>query len=80
MTRLAAGPGALSSCLGIMTKQTGMNLCAPKAQIWVEDHGHVIKSGNVLKSPRVGVGYAEECAAWPWRFRVADSPWTSPAK
>lgn len=78
--RLTAGPGALTQALGISTQHSGLSLLDPNSLIWLEDRGEVVLETNIIASPRVGVGYAGDCAHWPWRFRVAYSQWTSPAK
>lgn len=78
--KLTAGPGALTEALGIRTVHTGLNLIAPSSPIWLEDRGEVVLEENIVASPRVGVAYAKECADWPWRFRIKNSAWTSPAK
>lgn len=78
--RLTAGPGALTEALGIRTAHTGLSLLDPTGPIWLEDRGEVVLDENIVASPRVGVAYAGECADWPWRFRIKDSPWASPAK
>lgn len=78
--RLTAGPGALTQALGISTQHSGLSLLDTNSLIWLEDRGEVVLETNIIASPRVGVGYAGDCAHWPWRFRVADSQWTSPAK
>lgn len=77
--KLTAGPGALTQALGIHTSQTGLSLLDPTGPIWLEDRGEVVLEENIIASPRVGVAYAKECAAWPWRFRIKGSAWTSPA-
>lgn len=77
--RLTAGPGALTEALGIRTAHTGLGLLEPTGPIWLEDRGEVVLEENIVASPRVGVAYAKECADWPWRFRIKDSRWTSPA-
>ena len=77
---LTAGPGTLSMALGINKEHTGISLLNKKSPIWIEDRGIIISEKNIIASPRVGVGYAEECALWNWRFRVKDSKWTSKAK
>ena len=79
-SNLTAGPGILSKALGISTQHTGLSLLSAKSNIWIEDHGIDIAADEIIASPRVGVAYAEECALWPWRFRMKDSKWTSPAK
>ncbi|HHM20896.1 MAG TPA: DNA-3-methyladenine glycosylase [Bacteroidetes bacterium] len=75
--RLTAGPGVLSQALGITTRWTGTDLTAPNSPIRIEDRGERVAPENIIASPRVGVDYAEECAAWPWRFRIKESAWTS---
>lgn len=75
---LTAGPGAASAALGIKTDHSGHLLM--DTPIWIEDRGIEIKAQNIIASARVGVGYAGEDALLPYRFRIADSKWTSPAK
>jgi DNA-3-methyladenine glycosylase len=76
---LTAGPGVLSQALGITPALSGELVTGP--EIWFEDHGETIAADNVVASARVGLAYAgEEAAGLPWRFRVRDSKWTSPAK
>ena len=78
--RLTAGPGTLTKALGITTQYTGTSLVDNKSPLWIEDRGMNFAAEDIVASPRVGVDYAEECAAWPWRFRVNNSRWTSRAK
>jgi DNA-3-methyladenine glycosylase len=76
---LTAGPGVLSQALGLTPALNGELVTGP--QIWFEDAGETIADENVLASSRVGLEYAgAEAVALPWRFRVKDSKWTSPAK
>ncbi len=75
--RLTAGPGTLSQALGITTQLTGIDMTATDSPIWIEDRGKPISPKNIIASPRVGIGFAEECIDWPWRFRVRGSAWTS---
>jgi len=76
--RLTAGPGSLSKALGISTQHYGSLLINPP--IWIEDRGVGIPESSIIASPRVGVDYAEEDAALPWRFRMKGNRWCSPAK
>jgi DNA-3-methyladenine glycosylase len=76
--RLCAGPGALSQALGIQMVHTGLDLTGET--IYLEDRGEAYAKSEVIRSPRVGVGYAKEDALLPYRFRVIGNPWTSPAK
>jgi len=73
--KLTAGPGALSQAMGIHTKHSGLWLLDNK--IWIEDAG--IKVSELICSPRVGVGYAQEDALLPYRFRIKNSKWVSKA-
>jgi DNA-3-methyladenine glycosylase len=76
---LTAGPGVLSQALGLTPALTGELVTGP--HIWFEDAGEVVADEQVLASSRVGLEYAgAEAVALPWRFRLKDSKWTSPAK
>lgn len=72
------GPGSLSKSLGIHYGLSGTSL--QDDCIWIEDRGIVVPKNQIIASPRVGVGYAKEDALLPYRFRIKDNPWTSPAK
>lgn len=72
--RMGIGPGALSQALGLRTSFTGQNLLSPNSPIWVEDWHDEISEHDVAAGPRIGVDYAGECAAWPWRFWLKNSP------
>ncbi len=78
--KLCAGPGTLSQAMGIFTAHSGLSLTNPASPIWIEDRGIEISQDDILSSPRIGVDYAEDCANWPWRFRIKHSPYTSKAK
>lgn len=78
--QLTAGPGVMSKALGITKEHTGMDMTLPDSKIWVEDRNLYVDPANIIESPRVGVAYAEECANWNWRFRIAGNQWTSKAK
>ena len=76
--KLTAGPGVLTKALGITTSHYGTPLTGDL--IWLEDRREAIREEHILASPRVGVAYAGADALHPWRFRLHNSPWTSPAK
>jgi DNA-3-methyladenine glycosylase len=76
--KLTAGPGSLTKALGITTLHDTVDLCGEK--IWIEDRNIQIKASNIVPGPRVGVAYAQEHAQLPWRFKIKDNPWVSPAK
>ncbi len=76
---LTAGPGVLSQALALTPALSGELVTGP--HIWFEDHGEAIANENITASSRVGLEYAgDEAVALPWRFRLKDSKWTSPAK
>ncbi|MDU0369418.1 DNA-3-methyladenine glycosylase [Hymenobacter endophyticus] len=75
---LTSGPGLLTQALGISTAHYGLDLTGPT--IWLEDHHEPVAEADILASPRVGIDYAGEDAALPWRFRIRGSKWTSPAR
>ncbi len=61
---LMAGPGSVSQALGISTRLTGASLQSDR--IWIEDAG--IEPSDITTGPRVGVDYAGDDAARPYRF------------
>jgi len=76
---LTAGPGVLSQALGLTPALNGELVTGP--HIWFEDAGEILNDEQVVASSRVGLEYAgAEAVALPWRFRLKDSKWTSPAK
>jgi len=74
---LLAGPGSLAQGLGITTELTGTTLI--DGPIWIEDHGISIDEASVMVGPRVGVDYAGEDAALPYRFRITNVGKTTPS-
>lgn len=75
---LTAGPGLLTQALAISTKHSGLSLL--ENFIWVEDRGMGFSNQQIICSPRVGVGYAEEDALLKRRYRLKNNPWSSTAK
>ena len=63
---LLAGPGSLAQALGIRTEFSGTSLVG--AQIWIEDHDILFDEQSITVGPRIGVDYAAEDAARPYRF------------
>lgn len=75
---LTAGPGAMSSALGIHTKHTGNNLA--EGEIVIEDRGIIVQKKDIISGTRVGVAYAAEDAYLPYRFWIKDNPYVSKGK
>jgi len=73
---LTNGPGKLAKALGITTDFDGEDLCSSSVMQLSLSKSNIEKR-NIIKSPRVGIAYAKECAHWPWRMRIKDNPWTS---
>src|SRR6185295_5506458 len=64
---LTGGPGALTKALGINLQHNGLDLTTSK-EIWIEDRGVKITKNKIIASTRVGVEYAGEHAALPYRL------------
>lgn len=75
---LLVGPGKLAQGLGITTELTGTSLL--EGPIRVEDQGIAVPETHIISSPRVGIDYAGEDAALPYRFRVSDSSLALPRR
>jgi DNA-3-methyladenine glycosylase len=63
---LTVGPGAMAQALGLHTRYDGTPLDTESPMIWLADDGYIPQQIGV--GPRIGVDYAGDCAAWPWRF------------
>ena len=74
---LTSGPGSLTKALGITINDSGKSLMSNL--IWIENQKN-INENNVISSPRVGIQYAKDDISNPWRYRMKNNPWTSPAK
>jgi len=80
---LTAGPGIMSLAMGIELSDYGQDLT--ENRIWIEDRQEknkqeIIQENQIIASSRVNIDYAEEDKHLPWRFRIKDNKWTSPAK
>lgn len=75
---LTRGPGNLSKALGLLTVHTGLSLLG--GQVWIGDDGFRVRRASIVTTPRIGVDYAGEDAALPYRFFVAGSPYVSGSK
>jgi DNA-3-methyladenine glycosylase len=71
---LTSGPGKLCIALGIDKNLNGARLDGEK--IWIED-GEKIKSSEIVSGKRIGIDYAAEFAAKPWRFWIKNNPFVS---
>jgi DNA-3-methyladenine glycosylase len=75
---LTRGPGNLSKALGLRTTDTGTSLLGDT--IWIADDGWRAKRGQIVAGPRIGVDYAGEDAALPYRLFIKGNPFVSGPK
>ena len=61
-----SGPGLLCRALDIDSSLNGVSLTPP--ELYVVDDGFRPGAGAVVRTARIGVEYAGEWAALPWRF------------
>lgn len=63
---LLAGPGSLARALGIRTDLSGTSLLGNR--LWIEDREVAVPDDAIATGPRIGVDYAGDDAARPYRF------------
>ena len=67
--KLIDGPGRLCRALQIDRRLNRVDLTSGES-LWFEDRRVLVKRGDVVAHPRIGVDYAGEWATKPWRFRL----------
>jgi DNA-3-methyladenine glycosylase len=72
---LARGPGALCLALGLDRSHDRADLLGDS--VWIEEGPARDAVAAIARGPRVGIDYAGEWAARPWRFWLQDSPFVS---
>ncbi len=76
---LTSGPGLLTQALAISRAHNGADLNGKT--VWIAEEGRTVKKSEIISSARIGVeSSGEPFASLPYRFRIKDNPWTSPAK
>ena len=76
LQNLCSGPGKLCKALAITKNEYGMDICAANSPLQLIQYRH-IPNADIIATPRINVAYAEEAAAWPWRFYVKENPYVS---
>lgn len=67
--RLIEGPGRVCRFFQIDRTLNKLDLSLRRS-LWVEDRGERVPASQIVAAPRIGVDYAGEWAAKPWRFRL----------
>ena len=73
--QLTSGPSRLCAAFGIDGSLNGADLCRPGSVLYVEDRGD--PRSTIVAAPRIGVDYAGEWAAKPFRFYEDESAYVS---
>ena len=71
---LTSGPGKLCIALGIDRAHDRADLLGN--DIWIEE-GRGVPRSSIASGPRIGIDYAEEWIARPWRFWIKNNPFVS---
>jgi DNA-3-methyladenine glycosylase len=74
---LTSGPGKLCIALGIDRRLDRADLLGDR--IWLEP-GRPVSPAAIAAGPRVGIDYAEDWVARPWRFWLRGNPFVSRAR
>lgn len=72
---LTSGPGRVGKAFGFHTSQCGLLLTGD--ELYISDDGFTVPEDSIGASPRVGVDYAGEHAAWHYRFFIRGNPYVS---
>jgi DNA-3-methyladenine glycosylase len=73
--KLTSGPGTLCLALGIDRSHDRADLLGDR--VWLEEGPTRIASSAIASGPRIGIDYAGEWAAKPWRFWLRDNRFVS---
>ena len=71
--RVAAGPGLVGAAFGLTLADDGLDLLDPHGELRL-DAAEDVPEAAVVATSRVGVAYAGDWAARPWRLLVAGDP------
>ncbi|MDX9828112.1 MAG: DNA-3-methyladenine glycosylase [Spirochaetia bacterium] len=73
LTQLTNGPGKLCQALGIDRSCNCMDLCG--GELFLTDHAR--DAFEIVSSKRIGIDYAQEARAYPWRMYIRDNCYVS---
>jgi len=74
---LTSGPGKLCQALGIDRALDAADLLGPR--VWIERVERPVPRAAIARGPRVGIDYAKEWTAVPWRFWIRGNAFVSRA-
>lgn len=72
---LTRGPGNVGKAFGFHTSQCGLSLL--EDELYIADDGFRPARASIGVSPRIGVDYAGEHAAWDYRFYIRGNRYVS---
>jgi DNA-3-methyladenine glycosylase len=72
---LTRGPGNVGRAFGFHTSQCGLSLVSD--ELFIADDGFIVTDDMIGTSPRIGVDYAGEHAAYHYRFFIKGNPYVS---
>jgi len=72
---ITKGPGRVGKAFGFHTSQCGLSLQSD--ELYIADDGFKIAQNDIIASPRIGVDYAGDHAAWHYRFYLKGSKYVS---
>ncbi len=75
---ITSGPGRVGKAFGFHTSKCGVDLTGN--ELYIGDDGFSINDEDIVSSPRIGVDYAGEHAAWHYRFYLKNNPHVSGKK
>lgn len=75
---LTRGPGNVGKAFGFHTSQCGLLLNSD--ELFIADDGYKVRGPEIVTSPRIGVDYAGEHAAWHYRFFIKENKYVSGRK
>jgi DNA-3-methyladenine glycosylase len=76
LQNLCSGPGKVCQALAITKGEYGLDLCDPASPLRLVRF-RSIPYNRIVSTSRINVAYAEEAAAWPWRFYVKSNAFVS---
>ncbi len=72
---LTSGPGKVGKAFGFHTSQCGVLLNSK--ELFIGDDGFTVTEDMIVSSPRIGVDYAGDHAAWHYRFYLKGNKYVS---